>query len=97
MTLLDRTSQQRHPRSKFVGEVPVGEGNDEGAALAQFALHADTAPQGVDRVLDDGQPQTGSPQISRPGFIHAVEAFEDAFPMFIEIPIPLSETWIQTP
>ena len=54
----------------------------EGTAVAKFAADARFAAVALDDVFDDGEAEAGAALIARAGFVHAVEAFIDAFKGF---------------
>src|SRR5262245_58538511 len=59
-----------------------GEGEVEGGAFAGFTFGPDFAAVALDNVFDDGETEAGAALFTRAGFVHAIEAFEDAFQGF---------------
>jgi hypothetical protein len=54
----------------------------ERSAAAQFAFSPYASAVGQHDVLDDGETKAGASGLARAGFIHAIEALEDALKMF---------------
>ena len=55
----------------------------EGTAFTDRAVHADATTVHLGDVLDDGEPQSGTPQLTAPVFIHSVKPFEQTGKMFL--------------
>ena len=55
-----------------------GEGEQEGAAVVEFAFGADGAAVGEHDVFGDGEAEAGATGFAGAGFIDAIEAFEKA-------------------
>src|SRR5215471_18811207 len=55
-----------------------GQSKEEGRTAAHCALHVDRASVVQHDVLDDSQPQTGAPSLTRACFVDAVKPLEDA-------------------
>jgi len=58
-----------------------GERKQEHRAVGEFAFSADGAAVGQHDVFGDGEAEAGSSGLAGAGFIHAIEAFEEAWKM----------------
>ncbi len=58
-----------------------GKGEQKGGAVGEFAFGADGAAVGEHDVFGDGEAETGASGLAGAGFIHAIEALEQAWEM----------------
>src|SRR5689334_14210062 len=59
-----------------------GEAGTEGTAVARLTDDIELGLMAFQRMLDDGQPQTGTTGITRTTTVYAVKAFSQAWQMF---------------
>src|SRR5258708_37218118 len=65
-------------RPSFDEHLGGGEGEEEGAAVAEFAFGADGAAVGEHDVFGDGETEAGAAGFAGAGLVDAVEALEEA-------------------
>ena len=62
------------------------QGKEEGDSFPRSAFGGDLSFVEIDPVLDDGQAQSGSPNLAAPSFIYPVKTLEDAIDVFFRNP-----------